>query len=571
MIPVNKSSYIILFIMLVGFLLRVWGLDFGLPHQFHQDEPIVVNHALTYGVGDLNPRFFAIPPLTSYVLFAIYGLMFLIGLILGAWQNTYDFAMFFFRDPTLFYVVGRFFIGVVPGIMAIFLVYRLSIKFISQRASLYAAAIMALSFLNVVNSKYIYTDMILTVLILIAYVRLYLQYISPSVKNYCLTGLFIGLATGAKYNGVLLVVPYFLAHFLSGKTFSIRTVFSGKLWLGPLFSGAGFILVNPFAVLDFPTFMASSLQQSGAFWHTGWTHHITYSLFEGISLPLTVLGISGIIIFVFSRDNWLKVFVSFPVSLYLVLVFRSQHFARYVIFLVPFLSIGAGYLIFDRFLGPVKRYRLEGVVLFTALMLLVPTLVKAVKADMLFSSRDTRVIMADWIRENVPEGSKIACDSTFFRPAMDQPYSQLVEKREYLDRIGVGNEAVDKKLKYVMALADKEREGYPLYFLYEDPVSQGKFLNTLPAVPYHFDVLREEGIEYVVINGQTLYPAKERFLSELALRGNIVKEIGPYGDRAFRFSSDPIATTCIPVSGDEIFRRDLQGPSLRMYRLSPQK
>jgi hypothetical protein len=204
-------------------------------------------------------------------------------------------------------------------------------------------------------------------------------------------------------------------------------------------------------------------------------------------------------------------------------------------------------------------------------MLLVPTLVKAVRADMLFSSRDTRVIMADWIRENVPEGSKIACDSTFFRPAMDQPYSQLVEKREYLGRIGGGNEAVDKKLKYVMALADKEREGYPLYFLYEDPVSQGKFLNNLPAVPYHFDVLREEGIEYVVINGQTLYPAKERFLSELALRGNIVKEIGPYGDRAFRFSSDPVATTCIPVSGDEIFRRDLQGPSLRMYRLSPQK
>src|SRR3989344_5891622 len=50
-----------------GFKLRIWGLNFGLPYQFHQDEPIVVNHALAYGAGDLNPHFFIIPPLASYI------------------------------------------------------------------------------------------------------------------------------------------------------------------------------------------------------------------------------------------------------------------------------------------------------------------------------------------------------------------------------------------------------------------------------------------------------------------------------------------------------------------------
>ena len=71
--------YILPLILLAGFLLRVWGIAFGLPFLYHADEPIIVNHALAFGAGDLNPHFFKIPPLVSYLLFACYGIYYLVG------------------------------------------------------------------------------------------------------------------------------------------------------------------------------------------------------------------------------------------------------------------------------------------------------------------------------------------------------------------------------------------------------------------------------------------------------------------------------------------------------------
>jgi hypothetical protein len=567
----ERSTRLLFYIIAVGFLLRIWGLDFGLPHLFHQDEPIVVNHALAYGTGDLNPRFFAIPPFTSYLLFAIYGLMFLIGLILGAWQNSEGFAVFFFNDPTLFYLVGRFFIGVLPGTLAIFLTYRLSRKFLSGKASLYAAAIMSMSFLNVVNSHYIYTDMILTALILLTYERMFLQYRSPNIRNYCATGFFIGLAAGAKYNGAILFLPFFLVHLISERRYSLWILFSRKLWFGALFSLLAFIIVNPFFILDFQGFLTSFLHQSGAFWYTGWTHHITYSLFEGISMPITILGIVGILFFMSGSDKWHKVVALFPLALYLVLVFKSQHFSRYVLFLVPFLSMGAGYFLFDRFRRGIERYHMGRIIVFAAAIFLIPTFIKSIKADLLFSSEDTRVVAADWIKKNIPEGEKIACDSTNFRPVIEQPYSQLIEKREIAASKKETGKDIDLKLEYMIKASNMETKGNPVYFIFEDPSSQGQFLNTLPSLPYDMDMLRSQGIEWVTINGMVSNSSKNAFIAQLEFEGEIVADLIPYRHGVFRGTPDPIATTYMAVKDEDVFSRVLQGPSLRIYRINPEK
>ena len=101
-----KQHYLIIIIIILGFVLRIWGINFGLPHQLHQDEPIVVNHALAYGTGDLNPHFFKIPPLASYILFLLYGCYSIIGKIIGVFNGMDDFALSFFKDPSVFYIIG---------------------------------------------------------------------------------------------------------------------------------------------------------------------------------------------------------------------------------------------------------------------------------------------------------------------------------------------------------------------------------------------------------------------------------------------------------------------------------
>jgi hypothetical protein len=43
-------------------LLRLWGIGFGLPYDFHPDEPTVIETAFRMASsGDLNPHFFVWP------------------------------------------------------------------------------------------------------------------------------------------------------------------------------------------------------------------------------------------------------------------------------------------------------------------------------------------------------------------------------------------------------------------------------------------------------------------------------------------------------------------------------
>ena len=67
-----KNQRLLLFsILALAFLVRIVGIQFGLPNLYHADEPIIVNHAMAYGTGDFNPHFFKIPPLVSYLLFVV--------------------------------------------------------------------------------------------------------------------------------------------------------------------------------------------------------------------------------------------------------------------------------------------------------------------------------------------------------------------------------------------------------------------------------------------------------------------------------------------------------------------
>jgi len=563
----SKNNLILFSIILLGFVLRIWGLSFGLPFQFHQDEPIVVNHALAYGTGDFNPHFFAIPPLASYLLFLVYGFLFLAGKILNLWISTTDFGIQFIKDPTLFYLSGRVFLGVIPGIISVFLTYFLASKTINIRAAKYSACFMSVCFLNIVNGHYIYTDMLLVMFSLFFFFFLFNVIKTGRLKDYIVTSAFLGASIGAKYNGIILFVPFLAA--LLGRFFvkNDKDQVCKKIIYSAITCIAVYFITNPFTFLDWNGFIGNTAEQSKAFWYTGLTHHIWYSLREGISLPLLLSGIVGLGIYAFKKRLEGLVYVSFFIFYYSILIFRSQFFARYVLVLVPILAIGSGYLFFD-FLWTKKEQKLwRMLVLIVAIAVIIPTTIKSIKADVIFSSGDTRLVAAEWIKKNLPEGEKIACDNATFRPALKQPYSQILEKEAYLRRQKGMGPAKRKKLDLMKSSADPNNKGYPLYFLFSNPGEQGQFLNTIPAIAYNISGLKKRGIRYVVINNQTESEIKQEFVEDLRKRAEIVKEFSPYTDGEYRKTKDPIATTCIPVKSEELFLRRMMGPTLRIYKI----
>jgi len=559
----KKQFLLLTLIVLAGFVLRVWGINFGLPFLLHQDEPIVVNHALAYGTGDLNPHFFAIPPLTSYLLFIIYGAYFLIGKLFGIFPTIEAFAISFLKDPSIFYILGRLFIGVIPGTLCVFFTFRLYKKlFNSACGALFSALIMAVSFITVSDSHYIYTDMLLCLFIIIAVIKFIDLWKNPCFLNYLCAGAFMGIACGIKYNAAVLIAPYAAAHFLAKK----RVVSIKSFFAGVLASIIVFIVVNPFSLLDFRFFMNSIFGQAGASGYTGFSHHIVYSLYEGTGLFVLMCGFLGIMVMAVRDKAKSVIFLGFPVAFYAHLVFLSQHFPRYAVTLMPFFAISAGYFIFECIMPTLKKKLIAHTVIILSLLCILPTALKSVKANTLLLSEDIRIESAKWVEDNISINDPIACDHTFFRPFINQNEAQLKDK---YDLINIQKGMTDKKKKKLdISLKTRaDNKGYYMYYLSINPEAQGQFLSTAPSLAFDYESLKKLGVRYIIINYANRQEGTEAFYDRLKRESILVYSISPYYDDAVRFSYDTIATTCLPHTSKELFSRKRSGPAIEIYEL----
>lgn len=560
-----KIKLFLVCIMLAGLALRIWGIDFGLPYQFHQDEPIIVNHALAYGTGDFNPHFFIIPPLTSYILFIFYAIFFLIGNATMMFNGAESFAISFFKDPTYFYLIGRTVTGFLPSLLAIYLTYRMALKFFSRKVALYSSLVMSVSFLNVINAHYIYTDNLLVLFVLLAYIAMPALIENSTLIRYILSGVFIGIAIATKYNAALLIVPFLLAHLIACKRGIKNMLFDTKLLI---FLGAvvlSFIICNPYSVLDWRFFLLSVTKRI-RHGYMGWSHHIIYSMFEGLGVMPTLLGIAGLSVLLLRRFKEAIFIISFPIFYYLHLVFASQSFSRYALALIPFFAIGTGFLLFDYFYPKCKTQARRFIIVAISFFIIMPTLVKSIKADILFAGEDTRVAAARWIEENIPPHTKIAFDHVFFKPPIKQTMAQLKEKQAIVGRQPELQQLKSKKLNFQIE-AFQGGKTYEIYYLVKGDEDIGQFLNFWPVIRNNLNELRRSRIEYIAFNNMTISEDMHKLHKEIAKRHKPAAIFSPYKDRGFRRPYDKVAITCIPVKTKELFSRQRPGPHITVYKL----
>ena len=148
---VEKNSFLDSFLALS---VRLLGINYGLPYVFNADEAVIVNHAMAFGTGDLNPHDFIYPSLYMYVMFFVYGLSYGAGRLTGVFASTDDFVRLFFTDLTLFYLPGRL-IAAFSGVASVWFVYKLGRRAYNLPVGLVSAAILSFSVLHVSFSHYI--------------------------------------------------------------------------------------------------------------------------------------------------------------------------------------------------------------------------------------------------------------------------------------------------------------------------------------------------------------------------------------------------------------------------------
>jgi len=549
-----RETILLFAILTLAFILRIWGVRFGLPFLYHADEPIVVNHALAFGMGDLNPHFFKIPPLVSYLLFICYGIYCVAGWGVGLFHSVRDFEQLFYFDPSTFYLIARLVFGVFLGTVSVYALFRLVRRLGDTRTALWSSFFLAVNFLHVRDSHYIYTDVPLLLVLLLGFLVIFRVSENPSSwKNHLLAGGVIGLAVATKYNGVFLVIPYLWI--------CLRCV-PWKQWLTFWFlavfaAGATFCILNPYAILDRAFFLKELSEQSIA--NSGglpWLHHLTYSLAGALGWPMLVLALLGAFLAFFGKDMRSQAIAVFVTVYYAVLCCFGQPYDRYVLPLIPFMVILAAEVL--------TRLKVKSRLFFWILIpfVVLPSVIKIIHWDRLMAAPDVRTIATEWVEANIPPGSRLALDGGFYTPRLAFSPKQLEEKRS---RALSGFQA-DAKMRRLDALLSKPHQpSFELNFLSNDPEKSG-FLFAEPRIPFDLSVLKQKDIQYVFLI-DALHSPEDPFFQALQTSADRIMTFSPYRDSRDLTIHDPQTMTGGPFLWKDILSRERGGYPVSIYRI----
>ena len=561
-----KGSRKILLILLLGFGLRVWGVGFGLPDLYHADEPALVNHALSHGVGDLNPHYFKLPALLNYYLLFLYGIFFLTGRLTGRFASADDFAFLFFDKPTSFYLIGRIFTGVLFGVLGIYLVYRLGKKCISERVGLAAALFLSAAFLHVRDSHYVIYDIPLTTLLTACFLPLNPLARTGRIRHYLTFGFLAGLTAAVKYNGALMVLPLFLTHGLRvlkrGEGWT-KLFLHSYLWAGILAMAATFFLINPFILLDFSAFWKDFSIQAGAEVPVGLFHHLRYSLNEGLGLPLLIFSMAGTILLLISKEAIETAIGAFVLVWLLYIGLFSQPYERYALPAVPFLCLAAAVML--SWLA-VKLKKESSRIFWGALsfLLIVEPLAYSAYSDFLFCRRDTRTLAKEWAHQNLKPGSKIALDYPFHEPRLHFSKDQLIRKSEETESAGGGIN--HRRLGLLLRHYDETQPAYSLYFL-DDSGGAERPLFAKPTLPFRVEVLEKEGVGYVFVARLTPDYEHPDFYEALLKQGKKIRVFNPYRNPSTLYGKARLRQVAAATEGRDLFARERYGDVIEVFQL----
>jgi len=399
-------------VLLLALLLRLWGIDHGLPHVYSVDEPALVRSVLGLRF-DLNPHHFDWPHFHFYFCYLFFVLLVKFRALLQVLNLRpvlEPLMPIFWQDPQIFYLQVRI-ISALMGTATVGLVYLVGRKLFDKKVGLLAAAFLAVYPFHNEISHFAVLEAPLTFWVTLSFLFSVLILKHGRRRDYFLAGLFAGLAASTKYNGALVVIPILAAHLLRISPIGpIRPIL-----LAGLAAAGGFLAGTPFALLDRQLFLSHEPQR-GFLWQMTRVGAVSWSelpwvLWERLGVLVSGSGValaalSGLGIFLVLKNQRRKglFLLSFPL-VYFFYIARLGYFnPHYFVPLAPFLSILAAaglWILFE------KKVPLCSLVFLFFCFLLQPLFLSA-RSSFIFSQPDTRQVAADWVEENIPRGAKIA-------------------------------------------------------------------------------------------------------------------------------------------------------------------
>ncbi|TDI46763.1 MAG: phospholipid carrier-dependent glycosyltransferase [Acidobacteria bacterium] len=409
----TKTLLALLGVLLVAAGLRIWALDYGLPHPLSRpDEERIVGRAQTiFASGDWHPGSFYYPSLVFYVDTAVLYGYYAVKKTMGDYDRPFDLLFdIAVTRPGLHYLLGRW-VGAVSGILTVLVVYGLGRSAYGRAVGLLAAALLATCHLHVRESHFATVDIVMTLFITVSLLFAVRATSKPSIGNYLLAGLFAGLAVSTKYNAGLVVLGLVAASFYALPSLDKKRV-AVRLFSAGLIAFLAFAATSPYVLLHYQGFLAN-MDRLGSFLYGGqgeralWDHLRT-TFPAGLGWPLFLVSTAGV-----ARAFWHRrpadwVLLAFLIPCFILISDVRVTFPRYVLPLVPVLVVLAAdtaVSVVDRFAAGKRWAWVLALVLLAS-----PGVTRSIRYDRVASLEDTRLLAAEWIGENVaPQTTILLC------------------------------------------------------------------------------------------------------------------------------------------------------------------
>jgi len=439
------NNTMLFLILLLGIILRLYGINWDLGWHLHPDERMLIMVAeKIHFFTNLNPDFFNYGTLPIYIL---KGAAQIIDIFSKTPVSTYEGLL----------TVGRG-ISVIVDVTTILMLYKIArLLFKKKSPALLAALFYTIAFFPIHNSHFFVVDVFLT-FFTTCIVYLLLLYIKKQhIQTAVLLGIMHAAAVTTKATGLIFLVPI-------GLTLAFRMI--RPLKLKRLSISAGHILIylfflgicsyifmpyafnnqvtiwqiienpatnrlmNPQLVQDVklqmkmssdPFIFPYTLQYVGTIPYLYYLKNIVLFGLGPIIALFTLLGITRMILVPFKKGKSrslvkelfkpakrLHIFFLLFYLFYFILIGRSAvKFMRYMLPLYPAFAILAGYGI-DRIIRKFVKVKRKRFKMTTALIMICA--IWTLMFMRIYSKEHTRITASKWIYTNIPPGSSLGVE-----------------------------------------------------------------------------------------------------------------------------------------------------------------
>ncbi|MBX3025702.1 glycosyltransferase family 39 protein [bacterium] len=240
-----------------GVLARIVALPSYVPDSGDEWGNTITPLRVLYNHG--NPATFLHPSLYYHLTAGAYAAVFGAARALGLVDPSLAMADLFVVDDRWFVFTARA-VSVLSATLALWALHAIGRTLWDRTSGLAAAALLALLPLHAAYSDAARVDSLFLALFLFAFGRILLAARRPSRGADDLAAAAVGLATGANYNGGLLIA--WLAAAQLRRAGDPPRARARRLARSALLSAAAFLISSPFVLLDLPTFARQFAFQS---------------------------------------------------------------------------------------------------------------------------------------------------------------------------------------------------------------------------------------------------------------------------------------------------------------------